>query len=50
MLVGVGGSLRVPSFGIPGEEDQVGPCEQFDALSFFNPLAKCRKRKENQIL
>ncbi|KAF9621235.1 hypothetical protein IFM89_016729 [Coptis chinensis] len=31
--VGVGGSPRVPSAGIPGEEDQVGPCEQLDALS-----------------
>lgn len=26
-IVGVGGSPRVPSSGIPGEEDQVGPCE-----------------------
>jgi hypothetical protein len=46
-IVGVGGSPRVPSSGIPGEEDQVGPCEQLDALSSFNPLAKCGKRKEN---
>lgn len=37
-LVGVGGSPRVPSSGIPGEEDQVGTCEQLDALSPFNPL------------
>jgi len=46
-IVGVGGSPRVPPSGIPGEEDQVGPCEQLDALSPFNPLAKCGKRKEN---
>ena len=26
-IVGVGGSPRLPSSGIPGEEDQVGPCE-----------------------
>eukprot|EP00536_Pseudo-nitzschia_multiseries_P013131 jgi/Psemu1/34271/gm1.34271_g len=34
---------------IPGEEDQVGPCEQLDALSPFNPLSEMRqkKRKEN---
>ncbi|KAG9438674.1 hypothetical protein H6P81_021394 [Aristolochia fimbriata] len=38
--VGVGGSPRVPSSGIPGEEDQVGPCEQLDALSPFNPLSE----------
>ena len=33
----------------PGEEDQVGPCEQLDALSPFNPLSEMRqkKRKEN---
>ncbi|KAL8226262.1 hypothetical protein R6Q59_000205 [Mikania micrantha] len=36
-VVGVGGSPRVPLSGIPGEEDQVGPCEQLDALSPFNP-------------
>ncbi|KAG9438700.1 hypothetical protein H6P81_021359 [Aristolochia fimbriata] len=46
--VGVGGSPRVPSSGIPGEEDQVGPCEQLDALSPFNPLSEMwQKRKEN---
>lgn len=39
-VVGVGGSLRVPSSGIPGEEDQVGPCEQLDALSPFNPYER----------
>ncbi|KAJ6289719.1 hypothetical protein OIU78_025612 [Salix suchowensis] len=39
--------LGFPHPGIPGEEDQVGPCEQLDALSSFNPLAKCGKRKEN---
>ncbi|KAL3510109.1 hypothetical protein ACH5RR_029510 [Cinchona calisaya] len=47
--VGVGGSPRVPSSEIPGEEDQVGPCEQLDALSPFNLLSEMRqkKRKEN---
>lgn len=39
-IVGVGGSPRVTSSGIPGEEDQVGPCEQLDVLSPFNPLSK----------
>ncbi|KAJ4699446.1 Ycf68 protein, partial [Melia azedarach] len=43
--VGVGGSLRVSSSGIPGEEDQVGPCEQLDALSPFNPLSEMRQKK-----
>ncbi|CAL2259359.1 unnamed protein product [Prunus armeniaca] len=38
-VVGVCGSPRVPSSGIPREEDQVGPCEQLDALSPFNPLS-----------
>ncbi|KAJ4699442.1 Ribulose bisphosphate carboxylase large chain, partial (mitochondrion) [Melia azedarach] len=42
---GVGGSLRVSSSGIPGEEDQVGPCEQLDALSPFNPLSEMRQKK-----
>ncbi|KAL2508183.1 ACT domain-containing protein ACR10 [Forsythia ovata] len=48
-VVGVGGSPRGPSSEIPGEEDQVGPCEQLDALSPFNPLSEMRqkKRKEN---
>lgn len=38
-----------PLFEIPGEEDQVGPCEQLGALSPFNPLSEMRqkKRKEN---
>ncbi|KAJ4700242.1 Pleiotropic regulator 1 [Melia azedarach] len=44
-VVGVGGSLRVSSSGIPGEEDQVGPCEQLDALSPFNPLSEMRQKK-----
>ncbi|PHT51684.1 hypothetical protein CQW23_06146 [Capsicum baccatum] len=48
-VVGVDGSSRVPSSKISGEEDQVGPCEQLDALSPFNPLSKIsqKKRKEN---
>jgi len=36
-IVGVSGSPRVTSSRIPGEEDQVGPCKQLDALSLFNP-------------
>ncbi|CAN6453906.1 unnamed protein product [Victoria cruziana] len=39
-IVGVGGSPRVTLSGLLGEEDQVGPCEQLDALSPFNPLSK----------
>ena len=46
-VVGVGGSPRVPSSGIPGEEDQVGPCEQLDALSPFNPLSEMRQKEKN---
>eukprot|EP01018_Ginkgo_biloba_P006814 Gb_38719 [translate_table: standard] len=43
-VVGVGRSPKVTSSGIPGEEDQVGPCEQLDALSPFNPSSKmCQK-------
>ena len=58
-VVGVGGSLRVPSSGVPGEEgqvgfliwdhpgeeDQAGPCEQLDALSPFNPLSEMRQKE-----
>ncbi|XP_034699345.1 LOW QUALITY PROTEIN: photosystem II CP47 reaction center protein-like [Vitis riparia] len=44
-VVGVGGSPRVPSSRIPGEEDQVGPCEQLDALSPFNPLSEMRQKE-----
>ena len=44
-VVGVGGSPRVPLLGIPGEEDQVGPCEQLDALSPFNPLSEMRQKE-----
>lgn len=44
-VVGVGGSPRVPSSEIPGEEDQVGPCEQLDALSPFNPLSEMRQKE-----
>jgi hypothetical protein len=29
----------------PGEEDQVGPCEQLDALSPFNPLSEMRQKE-----
>ncbi|CAN6453968.1 unnamed protein product [Victoria cruziana] len=45
-IVGVGGSRRVTSSGIPGEEDQVGPCEQLDALSPFNPLSEMWQKEE----
>ncbi|CAN6447542.1 unnamed protein product [Victoria cruziana] len=37
-IVGVGSSPKITSSGIPKEDDQVGPCEQLDALSPFNPL------------
>ncbi|KAK4343590.1 hypothetical protein RND71_036684 [Anisodus tanguticus] len=49
MVVRVDGSPKVPSSEISGEEDQVGPCEQLDVLSSFNPLSEIRqkKRKEN---
>ncbi|KAK5833854.1 hypothetical protein PVK06_017719 [Gossypium arboreum] len=36
---------EVPPSGIPGEEDQVGPCEQLDALSPFNPLNEMRQKE-----
>jgi len=36
-IVGVGGSPRVTSSRIPGEEDKVGLYEQLGALSLFNP-------------
>ncbi|GJZ71256.1 photosystem II CP47 reaction center protein-like protein, partial [Tanacetum coccineum] len=48
-VVGVGGSPRVPLLGIPGEEDQVGPCEQLDALSPFNPLSKMRQKERKSM-
>ncbi|PPS12960.1 hypothetical protein GOBAR_AA07681 [Gossypium barbadense] len=35
----------VPLSGIRGEEDQVGPCEQLDALSLFNPLNEMRQKE-----
>lgn len=37
---GVGSSPSAPLSGIIGEEDQVGPCEQLEALNSFNPLSK----------
>ncbi|GJR20417.1 hypothetical protein Tco_0352329 [Tanacetum coccineum] len=48
-VVGVGGSPRVPLLGIPGEEDQVGPCEQLDALSPFNPLSEMRQKESKSM-
>jgi len=36
-IVGVSDFLKVTSSKILGEEDQVGPCKQFGALSLFNP-------------
>ncbi|KAB2635613.1 hypothetical protein D8674_026147 [Pyrus ussuriensis x Pyrus communis] len=49
IIVGVSGSPRVPSSQIPGEEDQVGPCEQLDALSSFNPLSEMRQNEEKSM-
>ncbi|KAB2634612.1 hypothetical protein D8674_038087 [Pyrus ussuriensis x Pyrus communis] len=49
IIVGVSGSPRVPSSQIPGEEDQVGPCEQLDALSPFNPLSEMRQNEEKSM-
>eukprot|EP01018_Ginkgo_biloba_P012458 Gb_11362 [translate_table: standard] len=49
IMVGVGGSPRVTSSGIPGEEDQVGPCEQLDALSPFNPSSKICQKEEKAM-
>ncbi|KAK5845770.1 hypothetical protein PVK06_001991 [Gossypium arboreum] len=40
-----GWSDLVPPSGILGEEDQVGPCEQLDALSPFNPLSEMRQKE-----
>ncbi|GKB12847.1 reverse transcriptase domain-containing protein, partial [Tanacetum coccineum] len=48
-VVRVGGSPRVPLLGIPGEEDQVGPCEQLDALSPFNPLSEIRQKESKSM-
>ncbi|CAN6483002.1 unnamed protein product [Victoria cruziana] len=48
-IVGVGGSPRVTLSGIPREEDQVGPCEQLDALSPFNLLSKMWQKEGKSI-
>ncbi|GKA00812.1 hypothetical protein Tco_0673477 [Tanacetum coccineum] len=48
-VVGVGGSPRVPLLGIPGEDDQVGPCGQLDALSPFNHLSEMRKKERTSM-
>ena len=48
-IVGVGGSPRVASSGIPGEEDQVGPCEQLNALSLFNPLSEMWQKERKSM-
>ncbi|ERN19184.1 hypothetical protein AMTR_s00061p00179620 [Amborella trichopoda] len=48
-IVGVDGSHRVTSAGIPGEEDQVGPCEQLDALSPFTPLIEMWQKEEKSM-
>ncbi|GJV78215.1 ribosomal protein L2 [Tanacetum coccineum] len=45
----IGGSPRVPLLGIPREEDQVGPCEQLDALSPFNPLSEMRQKERKSM-
>ena len=44
-IVGVGGSPRDLSYRILGEEDQVGPCEQLDVLSLFDPSSKTKYSK-----
>ena len=49
IVVGVGGSPRVPSFWILGEEDQVGSCEQLDALSPLNPLSEMQQKEEKSM-
>ena len=49
IVVGVGGSPRVPSFRILGQEDQVGPCEQLDALSPLNPLSEMQQKEGKSI-
>ncbi|PPR80901.1 hypothetical protein GOBAR_AA39813 [Gossypium barbadense] len=36
---------EVPPSGIPGEKEQVGPCEQLDVLSPFNPLSEMRQNE-----
>nr|GEV30041.1 uncharacterized protein ycf68 [Tanacetum cinerariifolium] len=46
---GVGDSPRVSLLGIPGEEDQVGPYEQLDALSPFNPLSEMRQKERKSM-
>ena len=45
IVVGIGDSPKVPSFRIFGVEDQVGPCEQIDALSPFNPLCEMQQKE-----
>ncbi|KAJ0074674.1 hypothetical protein Patl1_37489 [Pistacia atlantica] len=35
----------IHSLFYPSEEDQVGPCEQLDALSPFNPLSEMRQKE-----
>ncbi|KAG6540179.1 hypothetical protein Mapa_017957 [Marchantia paleacea] len=48
-IVGVGGSPRVTSSRIPGEENQVGPCEQLDALSLFNPSSQMWQKERKAM-
>ncbi|KAK9123577.1 hypothetical protein Sjap_013179 [Stephania japonica] len=48
-VVGVGGSPRVPLSRISGEEDQVGPCEQLDALFPFNPLSEMWQKERKSM-
>ncbi|XLT65911.1 hypothetical protein HN873_022350, partial [Arachis hypogaea] len=33
----------------PGEEDQVGPCKQLDALSHFNPLNEMWQKERKSM-
>ena len=39
------GSSRI----IPGEEDQVDPCEQLDVLSLFDPSSKIWQKEQKAM-
>ncbi|XVF58376.1 hypothetical protein PTKIN_Ptkin07bG0061700 [Pterospermum kingtungense] len=44
-VVGVGSSSRFLPSRIPREKDQVGPCEQLNALSPLNPLSELQQKE-----
>ncbi|RDX64176.1 hypothetical protein CR513_57297, partial [Mucuna pruriens] len=48
MIVGVDDSPRVSSFGIL-RKDQIGPCEQLDVLSSFNPLCEMQQKEKESM-